>query len=108
MGGPRTGSARGIRAGKKVQQGQVIGYLGSTGLVTAPHLDYRIKVGGRFVNPRRIKLPSKEPVPSAELDFFNVTKNAYLLSLFEGLLAGENTLVEKPRPPMQKRMAAMF
>ena len=49
--------ARGMDAGKKVRQGQVIGYVGSTGLSTGAHLHYEILINGRFVDPMRIKLP---------------------------------------------------
>jgi murein DD-endopeptidase MepM/ murein hydrolase activator NlpD len=49
--------ARGMEAGKKVRQGQVIGYVGSTGLSTGSHLHYEILVNGRFVDPIKIKLP---------------------------------------------------
>ena len=49
--------ARGMDAGKKVRQGQVIGYVGSTGLSTGAHLHYEILVNGRFVDPMRIRLP---------------------------------------------------
>jgi murein DD-endopeptidase MepM/ murein hydrolase activator NlpD len=49
--------ARGMEAGKKVRQGQVIGYVGSTGLSTGAHLHYEIMVNGRFVDPMKIKLP---------------------------------------------------
>ena len=49
--------ARGMEAGKKVRQGQVIGYVGSTGLSTGSHLHYEILVNGRFVDPMKIKLP---------------------------------------------------
>jgi murein DD-endopeptidase MepM/ murein hydrolase activator NlpD len=49
--------ARGLEAGKRVRQGQVIGYVGSTGLSTGAHLHYEILVNGRFVDPMKVKLP---------------------------------------------------
>jgi len=49
--------ARGIAAGTRVRQGQVIGYVGSTGLSTGPHLHYEVLVNGRYVDPVRIRLP---------------------------------------------------
>ena len=49
--------ARGMEAGKKVRQGQVIGYVGSTGLSTGAHLHYEIMVNGRFVDPMKVRLP---------------------------------------------------
>ena len=51
-----SGFARGIVTGMKVRQGQVIGYLGSTGLATGPHLHYEVIVNGHFVDPMRVKL----------------------------------------------------
>ena len=55
--GHMSGFARGIKPGVRVRQGQVIGYVGSTGLSTGAHLHYEIMVNGRFVDPMRIKLP---------------------------------------------------
>ena len=55
--------ARGIRRGRRVLQGQVIGYVGSTGLSTGPHLDYRITRRGRYLNPLKAKLPKGIPLP---------------------------------------------
>jgi hypothetical protein len=49
--------AKGMEAGKRVRQGQVIGFVGSTGLSTGAHVHYEILVNGRFVDPMRIKLP---------------------------------------------------
>jgi len=52
-----SGFGRGIRTGTRVQQGQVIGYSGSSGLVNAPHLHYEFLKGGRQTDPRLLKLP---------------------------------------------------
>ena len=52
----------GVRRGARVSQGEVIGYVGSTGLSTAPHLDYRFAKNGRYVNPLDESLPTGEPV----------------------------------------------
>nr|WP_225715076.1 M23 family metallopeptidase [Bradyrhizobium semiaridum] len=49
--------AKGMETGKKVRQGQVIGFVGSTGQSTGPHVHYEILVNGRFVDPMRVKLP---------------------------------------------------
>jgi murein DD-endopeptidase MepM/ murein hydrolase activator NlpD len=57
-----SGYARGIAPGVTVQQGQVIGYVGSTGLATGPHLDFRIWQNGKPVDPLRIEAPPVEPI----------------------------------------------
>lgn len=55
--------AAGIRSGSRVQQGDVIGYVGNTGLSTGPHLHYEFYISGRFVDPMSQKFPSGEPIP---------------------------------------------
>jgi murein DD-endopeptidase MepM/ murein hydrolase activator NlpD len=61
---------RGLKVGATVQQGQLIGNVGATGLATGPHLDFRFKEDGRFVNPLQVRFPPAEPVPSAYLAAF--------------------------------------
>jgi murein DD-endopeptidase MepM/ murein hydrolase activator NlpD len=62
--------ARGIRSGARVRQGQVIGYVGSTGLATGPHLHYEFYMNGSVRNPVTVKLPHAEPIGSQDKDQF--------------------------------------
>ena len=72
--------AQGIRPSAHVDQGQMIGRVGSTGTATGPHLDYRLKKNGAFVNPltEHRKLPPGEPVPAGSLSAFNSARDALL------------------------------
>jgi murein DD-endopeptidase MepM/ murein hydrolase activator NlpD len=62
--------ARSIRKGVRVKQGQVIGYVGSTGYATGPHLDFRVKRHGSYINPLRMKSPPTNPVPPQDMARF--------------------------------------
>lgn len=61
---------KGIRNGKRVKQGQVIGYVGSSGLATGPHLHYEFYLNGAVRNPVRVPLPKAKAIPKAELKSF--------------------------------------
>lgn len=61
------GYARGIKKGKRVRQGQVIGYVGTTGRSTGPHLHYEVHVHGKKVNPQRIRVPTGRKLAKVEL-----------------------------------------
>ncbi|MEO5693492.1 MAG: M23 family metallopeptidase [Usitatibacter sp.] len=64
--GHLSGFASGIRAGARVRQGEPIGYVGSTGFATGPHLHYEFKISGMHQDPLRVALPKAEPVPAQQ------------------------------------------
>ena len=85
--------ARGVKSGKRVNQGQIIGYVGSTGYATGPHLHYEFLVNGVHQNPRTVSLPQAEPVARKEISRFRekTFKNLVLLDHFNEQVALAST-----------------
>ncbi len=75
------GFARGIGKGTRVRQGQVIGYVGDTGLATAPHLHYEFRVDGVHKDPLKVDLPSAKPLAADYHNEFRVTAEPLLAQL---------------------------
>jgi murein DD-endopeptidase MepM/ murein hydrolase activator NlpD len=63
--------ARGVADGRRVRQGQVIGYVGMTGIATGPHLDYRVKKHDHYANPLKMTVPASPPVKAIYINEFS-------------------------------------
>jgi murein DD-endopeptidase MepM/ murein hydrolase activator NlpD len=82
-----------IAVGSRVSQGQVIGYVGSTGGSTGPHLDYRIRVNGKYINPLSIPQEPGPPIAKADREAFAVVR-AKVLAELAGTLPVEERLTQ--------------
>ncbi len=105
-----SGYARGLAKGQRVRQGQVIGFVGSTGLATGPHLDFRLRQNGKFIDPAKAINPRGEPVSKkamAEFEKIVALELAYLngekaLSDYEpGSIVPDNP-IPAPEKPAEK------
>jgi murein DD-endopeptidase MepM/ murein hydrolase activator NlpD len=86
-----SGFSRGLRPGKQVKQGEVIGYVGSTGLSTGPHLHYEVHHRGAQINPSRVKFPPRRTLTGTERERFLATKSD-LETKFAGLTGKTTTI----------------
>jgi hypothetical protein len=78
--------AKGIKKGKRVNQGQVIGYVGATGLATGPHLCFRMRKDGAPINPNKVKIPSAPAVSSENMAQFHTLTDRMLARLKDGMI----------------------
>lgn len=69
---------KGVAKGRHVVQGQVIGYVGNTGESSGPHLDYRVRKNGKYINPLKMTIPAAMPVKDKYREMFNRTVAEYL------------------------------
>jgi murein DD-endopeptidase MepM/ murein hydrolase activator NlpD len=81
--------ASGIHPGARVEQGQIIGYVGMTGFATGPHVDYRVMINNVFVNPRTVSLPPASPISNANIASFIDLRDRHLARL-ESIAVGES------------------
>jgi murein DD-endopeptidase MepM/ murein hydrolase activator NlpD len=90
-----------VRAGSHVRQGELVGRVGATGLATAPHLDYRLKKNGAFVNPiaAHRSMPPADPVPAAQMAAFVTARDTAMAALALGSPAVVR--VGNPNAPVQ-------
>ena len=77
------GFAKGISQGCKVKQGQTIGYVGSTGASTGPHLDFRLQKNGTYIDPLKFKSPSAEPVKKENMERYKAIVDSLMVVLKE-------------------------
>ena len=80
------GFAKGIKVGARVEQGQVIGYVGSTGRSTGPHLDFRLWKGSTAINPLNVPQKPSEPISKENRERFENIRNRIIAEL-EGEVA---------------------
>lgn len=103
--------APGIRPGARVRQGDTIAYTGATGLATGPHLDYRVKFRGNWIDPLTLKGVSDEPLAQSQLASFNAWRDLVRGGLDRGVVPAGLVVAVGPAHPADigadSRSAAM-
>jgi murein DD-endopeptidase MepM/ murein hydrolase activator NlpD len=95
---------KGIKKGVKVQQGQIIGYVGATGLASGPHLDYRVKISNRFVNPLVLKLPRGKPISGKLFTQFKIIRDEMNTQLASIKPSATSALAENSKNVMSDKI----
>ena len=88
-------SRRNVKNGQHVKQGDIIGYVGSTGLATGPHVCYRFWKNGKQVDPYKQKFPSANPVKEEYLEEFEKQKKVYL-NMLDAIDSDKNIIAQNP------------
>lgn len=101
--GHLNGFASGMGAGRRVRQGEVIGFMGRTGLATGVHLDYRVEFQGRYINPATLKMEAKAGVAKAEWQTFCAYRDVLLARMTDPAF---RNFAAAPRPPADPSVKA--
>ncbi len=88
--------AAGLKTGDRVRQGEVIGYVGSTGVSTGPHLDFRVWKGGTPINPLKMESPSAEPIRQENMPLLDSLYQALSAQLHENLSVKDSVRTAAP------------
>jgi murein DD-endopeptidase MepM/ murein hydrolase activator NlpD len=102
--------AKNIRLGSSVRQGDIIGYVGMTGLATGPHLHYEYLVNGVHKDPQTVQLAGAEPLPADSLDKFHAATSPWLSNLSTPLKTAStaaSTAVAAPEAPLPPQSASL-